>query len=216
MTALRKLVVASALAGGALAVVAACSGGHSSSGGEPAPADAGADGVPELPDGGELDANVPSVVSCDAGATASGCGFLTVTLQGGLSASDCCYSCASGSDGFDWGIDHNNAIFDIEFAGGQPPIEQVGTFALGYVLIEQTAPDGSTVKWQTPPGACSVTITRSVCVPVAPGGPEDWLTGTGTCNMPAAPLSGNTGAPVTIGDFSFRNYVLIPDAAAGG
>jgi hypothetical protein len=68
------------------------------------------------------------------------------------------------------------------------------------------------VGWQTPRGACTATIRRSVCVSVPSVAQNwDWLTGSGHCTQPAEPTPAKGSAsPVTIGDFTFRGYVLMP------
>jgi hypothetical protein len=188
--------------------VAACSGGGGSSGGG---TDAGVLAEASGPvDGGVADSGVPAIVGCDAGATASGCGYLNVTLTGGFTASDCCYGCGADTAGFSWMIDQDRASFQVTFPQGQTPLEQTGTFPLDSVLVGQGYGDGGILGWQTPPGACTVTIERSVCVPDTPKN-ADWLTGSGHCTLPAesTPAKG-PAPPVTIGDFTFRGYVLFP------
>jgi hypothetical protein len=194
------------------AVFVACSGGSSSSS-PPTDVDGGSsDAAADATFGDAAEAALPEVIGCDAGATASGCGYLTVTLQGGVTAHQCCYGCASGTDGFAWELE-NAVSFDLNFQNGQPPLDQTGTFTLGSVSIEQGTAFPLT-QWRTPPGACTITITRSVCVMRTDK--EDWLEGTGTCTQPAAPVAPNTAAPVTIGDFAFKNFVLYPTAPATG
>jgi hypothetical protein len=188
------------------AVAVACSSGGTSSPAGPDARDAAS--VPDAPSDGSADAGLPSIVGCDAGATASGCGYLTVSLQGGLTSHQCCFGCGSGTDGFSWEME-NRISFNVEFVNAMPPLEQTGIFPIANVTLLQHASDGGLLQWQTPPGACTVTITRSVCV-VTPTAGNDWLEGSGTCTAPAAPTAGNSGAPVTIGDFTFRNYVLMP------
>jgi hypothetical protein len=39
---------------------------------------------------------------------------------------------------------------------------------------------------------------------------QDWLQGSGICIQPALPETGNGSAAVTIGAFTFRNFVLVP------
>jgi hypothetical protein len=74
--------------------------------------------------------------------------------------------------------------------------------------------DGGSLGWEAPPGACTVTITRSVCVAVpSVTHPQkwDWIQGSGHCTEPAQPTAAKgPAAPVTIGDFRFRGYVLFP------
>lgn len=48
-------------------------------------------------EGEAVDGGLPKVIGCDAGASASGGGFLDVTLSGGFSASDCCYGSNDGA-----------------------------------------------------------------------------------------------------------------------
>jgi hypothetical protein len=60
---------------------------------------------------------------------------------------------------------------------------------------------GSLVAWETPPGACAVTIDSSAChyTPAA----TRVLAGRGRCTMPAQPASGNPHPPISVGDFTF-------------
>lgn len=208
-SAVRKPVPVFGVAALGAVIVAACSsGGSSGSSGEPESADGGLDALTNAHDSDADDA--PAIVGCDAGATASGCGFLSVKLQGAVTSQNCCYGCGADSEGFSWMVlaDVGLVSFNLSFAPGQAPLEQAGTFPLDNVTITEDA-DGGVLWWQTPPGACTVTITRSVCV-VAKPQPEDWLTGSGHCTQPAEPAHGNTAGPVTIGDFTFRGYVLMP------
>jgi hypothetical protein len=163
-------------------------------------------------DGGAADA-IPEVIGCDAGAAnTGGCGYLDVTLSGGFTASDCCYGCGSDVSGFSWEIDQDRASFQIDFPQGQTPLLQTGTFALDSAEVTEGYGDGGVLGWQTPPGACAVTITRSVCAEAPSVGQKwDWIQGSGHCTQPAEPTAAKGPAtPVTIGDFSFRGYVLFP------
>jgi hypothetical protein len=193
----------------------ACSDGSSSGGGTVGSVFLAADSGPGRGpsgglDGGAADAIVLEVVGCDAGATGTGCGYLNVTLSGGFSASDCCYACGSTTDGFSWMIDQDRVSFQIQFPQGEIPLEQAGTFPLDSVLLDEGYADGGIVGWQTPPGSCTVAITRSVCV-LARTGAQNWLTGSGHCSQPAEPTPAKgPAAPVTIGDFTFRGYILFP------
>ena len=192
------------------AIVVACSDGASSVGGSEV-VDSGLDsGLGN--DAGRSDAEVPEVIDCDAGATdPGGCGYLNVTLSGGFSASDCCYGCGSDVSGFSWMIDQDQVGFSINFPQGQTPLEKTGTFPLDSVSINEGYGDGGILGWQTPPGACTVTIMRSVCTTVSSGQSSDWLTGTGHCTLPAEPTPAKGSAPtVSISDFTFRGYVLFP------
>jgi hypothetical protein len=174
-------------------------------------ADSGPGSGPGL-DGG-ADAEVVEVIGCDAGAAnTGGCGYLDVTLSGGFTASDCCYGCGSDVSGFSWEIDQDRASFDIQFPQGQTPYLQTGTFPLDSAEILEGYADGGILGWQTPPGACTVSITRSVCVPAPSGGQSwDWIQGSGHCAQPGQPTAAKgPAAPVAIGDFSFRGYVLFP------
>jgi len=120
-----------------MSAVVACSDGSSSGAGTFLAADSGSGRGPSGGlDGSAADAIVPEVVGCDAGATGGGCGYLHVTLSGGFSASDCCYACASGTNGFSWMIDQDRASFGIAFPQGQIPLEQTGTFPLDSVLLD--------------------------------------------------------------------------------
>ena len=195
------------------AVVVACSGGASSGGGVEV-VDSGLGNAPEGGlDAGMPDAEVPEVIGCDAGSISpGGCGYLNVTLSGGFLASDCCYGCGADMSGFSWMIDRDQVGFEINFPQGQTPFEKTGTFPLDSVLINESYGDGGIIGWQTPPGACTVTIMRSVCTSVPSIGQSwDWLTGSGHCTQPAEPTPAKGPAPpVSIGDFTFRGYVLFP------
>jgi hypothetical protein len=196
-----------------LGAVVACSGGSSpgAPGGGVA-ADSGPGSGSGL-DGGVADAEVVEVIGCDAGAAnTGGCGYLDVTLSGGFTASDCCYGCGSDVSGFSWEIDQDHASFDINFPQGQTPLLQTGTFPLDSAEVIEGYGDGGVLGWQTPPGACTVTITRSICVSVPSVAQNwDWIQGSGQCTQPAQPTEAKgPAAPVTIGDFSFRGYVLFP------
>jgi hypothetical protein len=114
--------------------------------------------------------------------------------------------------GFSWEIDQDQASFDINFPQGQTPLLQTGTFPLDSAGVIEGFGDGGILGWQTPPGACTVTITRSICVSVPSIAQNwDWIQGSGQCTQPAQPTAAKgPAAPVTIGDFRFRGYVLFP------
>ena len=197
------------------AAVGACSAG-TSSGGETIDGGIATDTGPRSGsrvglDGGAA-AAIPEVIGCDAGAAnTGGCGYLDVTLSGGFTASDCCYGCGSDVSGFSWEIDQDRASFEIAFPQGQTPLLQTGTFALDSAGVTEGYGDGGVLGWQTPPGACTVTITRSVCVEAPSLQKWDWIEGSGHCTQPAEPTPAKGPAtPVTIGDFSLRGYVLFP------
>jgi hypothetical protein len=210
---LRSALSVALLAGVVSVMVVACSNGASSLGGMEV-VDSGLVSSPEGSlDAGMADAEVPEVIGCDAGASSpGGCGYLDVTLSGGFSASDCCYGCGADMSGFSWMIDEDQVGFEIDFPQGQTPFEQTGTFPLDSVLINEGYGDGGVIGWQTPPGACTVTIMRSVCTLVPSIGQSwDWLTGSGHCTQPAEPtLAKGPAPPVSISDFTFRGYVLLP------
>jgi hypothetical protein len=120
--------------------------------------------------------------------------------------------CGSDTSGFSWEIDQDHASFDINFPQGQTPLLRTGTFPLDSAEVIEGYGDGGILGWQTPPGACTVTITRSICVSVPSVAQNwDWIQGSGQCTQPAQPTEAKgAAAPVTIGDFSFRGYVLFP------
>jgi len=210
---LRSALSLALLAAVVSAVVVACSDVASSVGGIEV-VDSGLGNAPEGGlDAGMPDAEVPEVIGCDAGASSPvGCGYLNVTLSGGFSASDCCYGCGADVSGFSWRIDRDQVGFEINFPPGQTPFEKTGTFPLDSVLINEGSGDGGIIGWQTPPGACTVTIVRSVCTSVPSIRQSwDWLTGSGHCTQPAKPTPANGPVPpVVISDFTFRGYVLLP------
>ena len=87
----------------------------------------------------------------------------------------------------------NNVGLDF---GASFPVEQTGSFPV-IVRIGH----GFTETWETPAGACTVTITSNGLEPHPSGGGVFYdVGGSGTCSAPA---SSTTGDPVTIGDFTF-------------
>jgi hypothetical protein len=86
-------------------------------------------------------------------------------------------------------------MVSIDF-GASFPVEQTGSFP---VIVE--IGHGFTQTWETPPGACTVTITSNALEPNPSGGFVFYdVGGTGTCSQPA---SSTTADPITIGNFTF-------------
>jgi hypothetical protein len=73
-------------------------------------------------------------------------------------------------------------------------------------------PDGSSVQWTAPAGACMLTFDSNVCNADSSlrsrGLTEYALSGTGHCAEPLAPVPGNPGSPVVVGDFWFVSSIV--------
>ncbi|MGH7296669.1 MAG: hypothetical protein ACRELB_17150 [Polyangiaceae bacterium] len=193
-------------------------GGGGSSGGDGATASSSGGDDGDIADSG-VAACAPPV---DAGALANVECAMAMPVQGGLSGAiqvGTGASCGSASDA--------QGIGELDFAGSsgdagaaavvvtfesEVPYDQTGTFP-AHVAISQGFGDGGRARWQTPPGACSVVVSGSVCVlgtePSPAGGnlTKRVLTGSGTCSQDAEPPAGNTASAVTIGTFAFTASV---------
>jgi hypothetical protein len=84
--------------------------------------------------------------------------------------------------------------------------DRTGPIPIDSIEITKQLDDGGSYGWKTPPGACSVTITKNICAPASIFDHRRVLTGEGTCSQPAAPEPGNPGTPAVIGDFSFTGF----------
>jgi hypothetical protein len=209
----------------ACAVVALSSAGCGTSG--------SSDGAPPS-DGGGTGRDAPGASSCapnagftdivtcaeamDGGAFGRNMCVLTMPISGGISAMLCEGSgatiCGTGSpplpDGavlyqMDWNVRSTGTTIDTDVT-----VYLDATFALDQpqtlpaaVDIRQNI-DGGSLEWKTPDGACTITIAGSVC---RPNLGDRILSGSGTCTAAAAPIRGNTAAPITIGDFTFNGYI---------
>jgi hypothetical protein len=137
--------------------------------------------------------------SCaDAGATCT----LSMPVSGGLSMSLGNPGECGTNGGYVLGLDSGQVLFT--FSGTFP--DQTGTFP-GAVSLTGFG-DAGNESWQTPDGACSITITQAVCVVFTTNPPMNVteVTGYGTCSKPAAPTMGTSAPPVTIGKFTFTNF----------
>jgi hypothetical protein len=123
--------------------------------------------------------------------------------------------CGSSSDGMglntiDWvGTADVRAGVLVSFPQSVP-LDQTGTFPVVITLTQAAPNDAGAITWVTPAGACSVTISGSVCnthqITTKTGSVERsarYVGGTGTCSQPAAHQSGPSAEPVTIGSFQF-------------
>jgi hypothetical protein len=83
---------------------------------------------------------------------------------------------------------------------------QTGPASLDFIAITTgIAADGGASVWRTPSGACTIAIDALTCAPNYRTG-SNLMTGHGSCREPAAPQPGNTGAPITIEDFTFSVF----------
>ena len=155
---------------------------------------------------------VTGVVPCSANATAaSDACSLSMPVQGGLSGTLDASGCGA--------LDTNTIYWQSGLSGGAPetainvvfttpiPVDQVGTFPATIEIVKIPASGGVGSGWQTPMGACSVTIQGSVCAPTQVFAHRRVLDGSGTCSQPAAPEMGTSGPAVTIGAFEFSGFI---------
>jgi hypothetical protein len=165
------------------------------------------------PSGAGADAGVggDAGAACDAGSAADGgrrCS-LTMPVQGGLTGTlDGETGCGDGSGGaafLAWDSSALGGRVSAYFESGLPT--QPGTYPLSSLTIQSTA-DGGTQSWTAPSGACTLTVTNvDVECQAVFQQLMQIVYGTGTCTQPAAPESGTTAAPVTIGDFQFVHWL---------
>ncbi|HEX8793072.1 MAG TPA: hypothetical protein VF765_19140 [Polyangiaceae bacterium] len=170
------------------------------------------------------------VVSCsqpvDAGAgDVFGHCELSMPVSGGLSGTinvpEVAVICGSsgstsgtGVGEIDWStaIGQGTTVGATVFFDNGLPLDMTGTFP-AHVEIDESSSGGGMLQWVTPQGGCSIVIAGSECVSSpgkgVDGGPQyaRILSGTGTCSQPAAPQSGTSGAPITIGTFAFLEAV---------
>lgn len=168
------------------------------------------------------------VVSCsqplDAGAGgAYGDCQLSMPVSGGLSGTldvpEVAVVCGSsnGSTGvgeIDWatGIGQSTTVGATVFFDDGLPLDTTGTFP-AHVEIDESFSDGGVLQWMTPQGGCSIVIAGSECLSAGKS-PFDGgtrysrlLSGTGSCSQPAAPKTGTSAPPITIGNFAFLQTV---------
>jgi hypothetical protein len=154
------------------------------------------------------------LVTCDAQDAASTpwCA-ISMPVQGGIEGSLCegkgVVVCGSGHDDTVWQTldwyamsPTGNGKLDtmIRVAFVNPVLlDTLGTFPATIEVTQQLPNDAGKLAWQTPPGACSITLAGSVCSPKS----KTWrVSGTGSCSQSAAPETG-TSEPITIGSFTF-------------
>jgi hypothetical protein len=162
--------------------------------------------VGDAANGVGADASMPfsGLSACDAGGpTISADCDLSISLTGGVSGSFSNFSCGSSIRSISWSdLGGSGVGISITFVAATAPVDQLGTFQLQSLDVTQVS-NGETLRWRTPPAACSLSIEGSVCSPTAAFMQRRVIDGTGACSQPAAPQSGNTKAAVTIGDFEF-------------
>jgi len=182
------------------AFAAACG---SSSGGSGTVTDAGQDsGMGVTGDAGG---------ACDAADAGRDC-TLTMPVQGGLTGaldgqSGCGTGSGSGSGGtLSWDSSVLGGRVTATFMGALP--EQPGSYPLASLQIRSGESDGAASSWTAPSGACSITVT-SVDVECQSAFRQylHIVHGTGSCTQPAAPDTGTTAGPITIGDFQFSHWL---------
>jgi hypothetical protein len=130
-------------------------------------------------------------------------GGLTGTLDGETGCGD---GGGSGTNAFlAWDSSALGGRVTATFENGLPT--QPGTYPLASLEISSAA-DGGAESWTAPAGACTITVA-SVDVECQAVFEQlmQIVHGTGTCAQPAAPDSGTSAGPVTIGDFQFEHWL---------
>jgi hypothetical protein len=158
------------------------------------------------------------VVTCDASVDAgpiAGVCALAMPTSGGLTGplckpflvADCGYnSDATGFDNFRWlesspeGGGKGDTAVLINFSA-TVPYDQLGSFPATIFITHYPPNDAGELDWKTPAGACTITISGASCSSKTK---SRAFSGSGTCTQPAAPMTGTSAAPVTIGDFTFN------------
>jgi hypothetical protein len=147
--------------------------------------------------------------ACDAADAGRDC-MLTMPVQGGLDGTlDGQVGCGTGSGTggtINWDSSVLGGRVTATFMGAIP--EQPGSYVLASLQIRAAESDGAVSSWTAPSGACSITV-NSVDVECQ-GAFREYLHilyGTGSCSQPAAPDTGTTAAPITIGDFQFSHWL---------
>ncbi len=148
--------------------------------------------------------------ACDAADAGRDC-TLSMPVQGGLTGTldgqtGCGTGSGTGSGGtMNWDSSVLGGRVTATFMGPLP--EQSGSYPLASLQISAQG-DGATSSWTAPSGACTITVT-SVDIECQ-GVFRQYLHivhGTGSCTQPAAPETGTTAGPVTIGDFQFTHWL---------
>jgi hypothetical protein len=170
----------------AAALVACGSSGSSSPGG---------------PGGGQtcaLSVTLSGAVNATAGNDV-GCGNVSGTTGASLdwSASGCLVH--SQGPCFNLAVDLASPI-----AGGQ-----TGAINVTDVRVNTFDGDGGSETWETPPGACTLSIASNTSNPDASGVFKNRyeISGSGNCAQPAAPQGSASGGDVTIGAFTFSGFI---------
>lgn len=183
-------------------LVAACGSTGGGSGGATGVGHDGGGGTGVLGDGG---------AACDAADAGRDCS-LSMPVQGGLAGTlDGQQGCGTGSGAgtggnLSWTSSVLGGRVTATFTGAVP--SQAGTYPLASLEIRATETDGAASTWTAPTGACSITVT-SVDVECQ-GAFREYrhiVHGTGSCTQPAAPASGSSDAPITVGDFQFSHWL---------
>lgn len=189
------------------------------------------DAGPPASDGAALEDGPIAVIDpyggasgCDGGipTTLASCS-IKMSFQGGLSET------LDGGDRFScgWGNDAPPSLAPINvntyvygpsapwratFTPTTPIVPgQLGPLDSVAAFIDATYLEGGGAAWLTP-FTCSLTLSSNACVT---GGSIPGLyamSGTGTCADTAAPIQGNTSAPLTIAPFSFALEYAAPSA----
>jgi hypothetical protein len=153
-------------------------------------------------------------VACDAGNVGDlgrRCS-LSMPVQGGLAGTlngeqGCGDGSSKGTGAFlAWNSTSLGGRVSAYFENGLP--NQPGTFPLTSLNVRSTGANGGAESWTTPSGACTLSVSavdiecQSVFQQLL-----HVVHGTGTCSQPAAPDSGTSAGPVTIGDFEFVHWL---------
>lgn len=194
---MRTLVVFTTLAAAfSCSVAAGCSSASSGPSGL-------SDGGP-----GSFTGVVPCSAHADAGTDTCA---LSMPLSGGISIDLGANGCGSEFENILGFVDYpvgpgDDVGVQILFPGSTVPVDQTGTFSTT-IAVTRSHADGGFEIWQTPDAACTVTIAGSICSPTSLFPWRRVLDGSGACTQPAAPKMGTSGAPITIGKFTYEGFI---------
>jgi hypothetical protein len=139
--------------------------------------------------------------------------MLSISLQGGISGTFSDFTgCGASGSSLSWsnfnpiGGAASGLGVSFTFMGLQPPIDQVGMFALADVSVTELRGEAGTRSWEARAG-CSANIDGSICSPTQVFANRRVLSGSVTCTQPLDPGPGNTEAPITISDFRFLGFI---------
>jgi hypothetical protein len=138
---------------------------------------------------------------------------LYLPVSGGLEGTLVANGCGTSSLSLTL-VDWNTSAGNIVTVGLMlnEPIEPgvTGAAALDTILIRHDANTNSTTddrQWETPLGACSVTILANEASPTEVFPNRHLLDGEGSCSEPAAPLAPTVAEAVTLADFTFSAFI---------